>query len=197
MRLAAAADAAAAGDSGERALLRIARRRSASTGSASVRRSLVAEALECLGGNGYVEENGLARLFRESPLNSVWEGSGNVIALDVLRVLRTSSPIARRPGAELDASHGRRRSAWTPPSERCSATLREALARCATDPQSVAGAARWLVERLAVAPAGVACWPGSARARSPTPSSPPASSARVAASPGHLAGRRTDHACHR
>ena len=47
----------------------------------------VAEALECLGGNGYVEESQLPRLFRESPLNSIWEGSGNVNALDVLRSL--------------------------------------------------------------------------------------------------------------
>ena len=44
-----------------------------------------AEALECLGGNGYVEESGLPRLYRDSPLNSIWEGSGNVAALDVLR----------------------------------------------------------------------------------------------------------------
>ncbi|MFI5733114.1 acyl-CoA dehydrogenase family protein [Kribbella sp. NPDC051587] len=49
---------------------------------------LVAEALECLGGNGFVEESGLPLLFRESPLNSIWEGSGNVNALDVLRALR-------------------------------------------------------------------------------------------------------------
>lgn len=48
---------------------------------------LVAEALECLGGNGYVEESGLPLLYREAPLNSVWEGSGNVNALDVLRAL--------------------------------------------------------------------------------------------------------------
>jgi putative acyl-CoA dehydrogenase len=47
----------------------------------------VAEALECLGGNGYVEESQLPRLFRESPLNSIWEGSGNVNALDVLRAI--------------------------------------------------------------------------------------------------------------
>jgi putative acyl-CoA dehydrogenase len=47
----------------------------------------VAEALECLGGNGYVEESGMPRLFRESPLNGLWEGSGNVICLDVLRAL--------------------------------------------------------------------------------------------------------------
>ncbi|MEO6509634.1 MAG: acyl-CoA dehydrogenase family protein [Nocardioides sp.] len=47
----------------------------------------VAEALECLGGNGYVEDSGLPLLYREAPLNSVWEGSGNVNALDVLRAL--------------------------------------------------------------------------------------------------------------
>ncbi|GAB2858253.1 acyl-CoA dehydrogenase family protein [Nocardioides pacificus] len=58
--------------------------------------AMVAEALECLGGNGYVEESGLPLLFRESPLNSVWEGSGNVNALDVLRA------ITREPEA-LDA----------------------------------------------------------------------------------------------
>ncbi|HET9382393.1 MAG TPA: acyl-CoA dehydrogenase family protein [Streptomyces sp.] len=57
---------------------------------------LVVEAAECLGGNGYVEESGLPRLVRESPLNSVWEGAGNVQALDVLRAL------SREPGA-LDA----------------------------------------------------------------------------------------------
>ncbi|MBE1537578.1 acyl-CoA dehydrogenase family protein [Actinomadura algeriensis] len=46
-----------------------------------------AEALECLGGNGYVEESGMPRLFRESPLNGIWEGSGNVAALDLLRAI--------------------------------------------------------------------------------------------------------------
>jgi putative acyl-CoA dehydrogenase len=57
---------------------------------------MVAEALECLGGNGYVEDSGMPLLFRESPLNSIWEGSGNVNALDVLRAL------SREPEA-LDA----------------------------------------------------------------------------------------------
>ena len=56
----------------------------------------VGEALECLGGNGYVEESGMPRLYREAPLNSIWEGAGNVNALDVLRAL------AREPLA-LDA----------------------------------------------------------------------------------------------
>ncbi len=48
----------------------------------------VGEALECLGGNGYVEESIMPRLYREAPLNSIWEGSGNINALDVLRILR-------------------------------------------------------------------------------------------------------------
>jgi putative acyl-CoA dehydrogenase len=51
------------------------------------------EALECLGGNGFVEESGMPRLYRDSPLNSIWEGSGNVAALDVLRAM------AREPEA--------------------------------------------------------------------------------------------------
>jgi putative acyl-CoA dehydrogenase len=51
------------------------------------------EALECLGGSGYVEESGMPRLLRESPVNGIWEGSGNVICLDVLRA------ITREPGA--------------------------------------------------------------------------------------------------
>ncbi|MCJ7726729.1 MAG: DNA alkylation response protein, partial [Acidimicrobiia bacterium] len=49
---------------------------------------MVAEALECLGGGGYVEESVMPRLFRQSPLNGVWEGSGNVIGLDMLRAMR-------------------------------------------------------------------------------------------------------------
>ena len=49
-----------------------------------------------LGGNGYVEESGLPRLYRQAPLNSIWEGSGNVIALDVLRAMGRSSDVAGR-----------------------------------------------------------------------------------------------------
>ena len=55
--------------------------------------AVVVEALECHGGNGFIEENPMARLYREAPLNSVWEGSGNVICLDVLRSLE------REPGS--------------------------------------------------------------------------------------------------
>lgn len=52
--------------------------------------AVVGEALECLGGNGYVEDSGLPRLFRESPLNAIWEGASNIQALDLLRVLDRS-----------------------------------------------------------------------------------------------------------
>jgi len=48
------------------------------------------EAMECLGGNGYVEESPLARLYREAPLNGIWEGSANVICLDALRAIAKS-----------------------------------------------------------------------------------------------------------
>jgi alkylation response protein AidB-like acyl-CoA dehydrogenase len=57
---------------------------------------MVAEALECLGGNRIFEENGLARLYREAPVNSIWEGSGNVVALDVLRALTREPAAATR-----------------------------------------------------------------------------------------------------
>lgn len=64
----------------------------------------VAEALECLGGNGYVEDWPLARLYREAPLNGVWEGSGNVICLDVLRALRKLPGAIEALEAELASS---------------------------------------------------------------------------------------------
>jgi putative acyl-CoA dehydrogenase len=49
--------------------------------------AFVYEAMECIGGNGYVETSALARLYREAPVNAIWEGSGNVVCLDVLRAL--------------------------------------------------------------------------------------------------------------
>src|SRR5262249_23003487 len=50
--------------------------------------SFVAEALECHGGNGFIEDHLMARLYREAPLNGIWEGTGNVICLDVIRAMR-------------------------------------------------------------------------------------------------------------
>ena len=62
---------------------------------------IVAEALECLGGNGYVEQSMMPRLYREAPLNSIWEGSGNVIALDVLRAIVKEPETLERVMAEI------------------------------------------------------------------------------------------------
>ncbi|MET9152499.1 acyl-CoA dehydrogenase family protein [Streptomyces griseoflavus] len=99
------------------------------------------EAAECLGGNGYVEESGLPRLVRESPLNSIWEGAGNVQALDVLRALR------REPAA-LDAylrEVGQARGA----DHRLDAAIRNLLTEL-SDLEGVEGRARRLAERLAL-----------------------------------------------
>src|SRR6184192_1237028 len=102
--------------------------------------AVVSEALECLGGNGYVEESGLPRVYREAPLNSIWEGSGNVICLDVLRAL-TKEPEARDALlTELRLGHGADR--------RLDAALDDAEARLA---QPEEGQARRLVETLALA----------------------------------------------
>ena len=65
-----------------------------------------AEALECLGGAGYVEESDLPRLFRQSPLNGVWEGSGNVICLDVLRAIGRAPEALDVYWSEVDAAAG-------------------------------------------------------------------------------------------
>ena len=64
------------------------------------------EALECLGGNGYVEESMMPRLYREAPLNSIWEGSGNVNALDVLRALAKEPEGLKAFLAEIDLARG-------------------------------------------------------------------------------------------
>jgi len=72
------------------------------------------EAMECLGGNGYVEEHGegvMARIYREMPLNSIWEGAGNIMALDLLRALRHAGPAgstAEALAAELAPARGAR-----------------------------------------------------------------------------------------
>ncbi len=66
----------------------------------------VAEALECLGGNGYVEESIMPRLYRETPLNSLWEGSANVICLDVLRALAKEPESLESVRAEIRLAYG-------------------------------------------------------------------------------------------
>jgi putative acyl-CoA dehydrogenase len=140
LRLAAAGDAAAAGSAHERHLLRLA----APAAKYWVTKRcvpLVAEALECLGGNGYVEESGMPRLLREAPVNSIWEGSGSVQALDVLRALQ------REPGA-LNAfltEVGRAAGA----DHRLDAAIKGVLTEL-SDLEGIEARARRLVERLAL-----------------------------------------------
>ncbi|WP_137700125.1 acyl-CoA dehydrogenase family protein [Marimonas lutisalis] len=67
---------------------------------------VIYEAMECLGGVGYTDDTPLPMLFRESPLNSIWEGSGNVICLDVLRALGRDAAAREALQAELDAARG-------------------------------------------------------------------------------------------
>jgi putative acyl-CoA dehydrogenase len=101
----------------------------------------IAEALECLGGNGYVEESIMPRLYREAPLNSIWEGSGNVNALDVLRPL-TKEPQALEmffeelaPARKMDA--------------RLDAAIRQLQSQLA-DREALEWRARYLVEQMAL-----------------------------------------------
>ncbi|MCL7424697.1 acyl-CoA dehydrogenase family protein [Streptomyces sp. YS415] len=137
LRLAAACDD---GGEQERALLRIAVP-AAKYWVTKRCTPVTVEASECLGGNGYVEESGMPRLVRESPLNSIWEGAGNVQALDVLRALR------REPAA-LNAylmEIGRARGA----DHRLDAAIKGLLTELA-DLESIEGRARRLTERLAL-----------------------------------------------
>ncbi|PQA72259.1 acyl-CoA dehydrogenase family protein [Brucella oryzae] len=104
--------------------------------------ALLYEAMECLGGNGYIEEGNLARAYREAPVNAIWEGSGNVMALDVVRVL------SRAPGLFDEVLE------WIggqlgPRGQGTLDVLRAALQLTETDP----GVARLLTEQLAYAAA--------------------------------------------
>jgi putative acyl-CoA dehydrogenase len=103
---------------------------------------LVAEALECLGGNGYVEESMLPRLYREAPLNSIWEGSGNVICLDVLRAMARSPESVDAFFAEVEEARGA-----DPRLDALVNQIRQDL----TDAPTIETRARRLVERMALA----------------------------------------------
>ncbi len=140
LRLAGAVDRAQRGDADEQAFKRIA----VAVGKYWVCKrqpSLVAEALECLGGNGYVEESGLPRMYREAPLNSLWEGSGNVQALDVLRAMTRSPESVDAFFAELDRARGA-----DPRLDDAVLGLRAGL----SDLDDVESRARRLVERMAL-----------------------------------------------
>ncbi|MFI6103398.1 acyl-CoA dehydrogenase family protein [Streptomyces sp. NPDC051310] len=100
-----------------------------------------AEALECLGGNGYVEESGMPRLLREAPLNSIWEGSGNVQALDVLRALQREPQALNAFLEEVGTARGA--------DHRLDAAIKDLLAELA-DLEGIEARARRLVERMAL-----------------------------------------------
>jgi len=102
----------------------------------------VNEALECLGGNGFVEDSIMPRYFRESPLNSIWEGSGNVICLDVLRAIAGEPATMEALLAEIELGRGGDRRL-----DEAASQLRDDWPALAADERQ----ARRLVERLAVA----------------------------------------------
>ncbi|MGY5883047.1 acyl-CoA dehydrogenase family protein [Modestobacter lacusdianchii] len=131
---------AAAQDAGERDLLRLAGA-VAKFWVCKRTPTVVAEALEVLGGNGYVEESGMPRLYRQAPLNSIWEGSGNVIALDVLRALGAGSAALAAVRAELELARGA--------DPRYDAALTGLAAELA-DPEQLPLRARRIAGRLAV-----------------------------------------------
>ncbi|RTQ99923.1 acyl-CoA dehydrogenase family protein [Halomonas nitroreducens] len=101
----------------------------------------LAEAMECLGGIGYVEESPLARLYREAPVNSIWEGSGNVICLDVLRVLGRHPEAREAMTQEFATMKGE-----SPELDRALAELEGQLGEA---PEALEPRARWLTQRLA------------------------------------------------
>ncbi|MFG3343791.1 acyl-CoA dehydrogenase family protein [Streptomyces sp. NPDC048018] len=143
MRLAGAVDRATAGDEEEEQLRRLGL---AVTKYWVCKRAPVhaAEALECLGGNGYVEDSGLPRLYRESPLPSIWEGSGNVAALDVLRAMARQPAAVEAFFAEVDRAAGADRRL-----DAAVGRLRKELAGLG-DPAALQYRARRLVEHLAL-----------------------------------------------
>ena len=102
----------------------------------------VGEALECLGGNGYVEESGMPRLYREAPLNSIWEGSGNVNSLDVLRAMAKTPESLDAFWAEVELAAGAdaRLDAWV-------ADTKAAF----SDFETIEFRARHVVEKMALA----------------------------------------------
>lgn len=103
--------------------------------------AVVGEALECLGGNGYVEESGMPLLYREAPLNSIWEGSGNVNALDVLRALSKEPESLDAFLAEVGEAHGA--------DPRFDAAVKELLTEL-SDLAEIETRARRVVERMAL-----------------------------------------------
>ncbi|HSA52522.1 MAG TPA: acyl-CoA dehydrogenase family protein [Yinghuangia sp.] len=109
--------------------------------------AVTAEAMECLGGNGYVEEGGMPRLYREAPVNAIWEGSGNVQALDVLRALRREPECLDAFLGEIGAVRGE--------DHRFDTAVKDFLVDL-SDLEGVEARARRLTERMALLLSGAA-----------------------------------------
>ncbi|MFD7613733.1 acyl-CoA dehydrogenase family protein [Streptomyces sp. NPDC059828] len=140
LRVAGAVDRAQRGDGREQGFLRLATA-VAKYWVCKRQPAMVAEALECLGGNGFVEDSDLPRLYRDAPLNGIWEGSGNVSALDVLRALTREPDSLEAFADEIALAAGA--------DARLDAAWRGLRAELAT-PEDAELRARWLVERLAL-----------------------------------------------
>ena len=173
MRLARAYDESIAGDERETQFKRIA---NAVLKYWLCKRAVphAGEALECFGGNGFVEESGMPRLYREAPLNSIWEGSGNVQCLDVLRAMARGPQALEAFFAEVDEAAGAdpRLDAGRPACATSSATSTGS----SRAPGAWSSAWRWCCRARS--------WSATPTRRSPTPSAPRASAATGAARSG-------------
>jgi putative acyl-CoA dehydrogenase len=110
---------------------------------------VLAEAMECLGGNGFVEENGIARKLRDSLAGSLWDGPGNVSALDVLRAMAVQPRAMEVLLGEIDRGRGGDQRLDRALDE-VAGFLQAASREARRDPAAVEAGARWMVERLAV-----------------------------------------------
>jgi putative acyl-CoA dehydrogenase len=153
LRLARAYDRRASGDEREAAFARIA---------TAVAKYWIckrgpghaAEALECVGGNGYVEESGLPRIYRQQPLLSIWEGSGNVVCLDVLRAAQREPEAVE---ALLDEIRLAGHAGASAAAERAVAELDEPTARASVERLAIALQASLLVRHAPAAVADAFC----------------------------------------
>ena len=137
--------------------------------------ALVYEAMECLGGNGYVEDGLLARIYREVPVNAIWEGSGNVMALDMLRVVQREPDVVTHVLDEIMAASAG------------NATLASAGTRIRNwlgDPHAIEARARQISEALAVLAAATLL-----RANSPAATADAFIATRITGAPRQLYGQ--------
>ena len=178
-------------DPHEDLLVRLVHARSASTGSASARRTHAYEAMECIGGSGVMEDSPIPRLFRESPVNAIWEGSGNVQCLDVLRAMQKTPAVVDAFFAELAKARGAN-AALDRCGRRASRRPRATARTSSTAPATWSTGWRWRSRRR--------CCCNTRRRTSPMRSarraSRPAATATTARCPAAWTARRSSSAPH-